>query len=68
MYSTRPVTDLSNYEEVLKDVADDEPVILTENDIGRYIIISPKDFDFMVFARMKYAEELRKMNSPDVVN
>ena len=65
MFSVRPITDLSNYEDVLKDVTDDEPVILTENNIGRYFIITQKDFDFLTWARMRYAEELKRIQSQD---
>lgn len=36
MPNIRPVSDLRNYSEVLRDISVDEPVFLTKNGRGRY--------------------------------
>lgn len=45
MISIKPVSDLRNYNEVLKDVADESPVFLTKNGRGCYAVISIKDYE-----------------------
>ena len=36
----KPVSDLRNYPEVLKDVKSGNPVYLTKNGTGRYVLIT----------------------------
>lgn len=43
----KPVSDLRNYNEVLRDIAVGEPVFLTKNGRGRYVIVDIKDFEKM---------------------
>lgn len=45
MPNIRPVSDLRNYNEVLKDIAVDEPVFLTKNGRGRYVIIDLDEYE-----------------------
>ena len=45
MTHIKPVSDLRNYTEVLKDVSRDEPVYLTKNGRGRYVIADIEDYD-----------------------
>jgi antitoxin Phd len=44
MPNIKPVTDLRNYDEVLKDVAVGEPVFLTSNGQYRYAIVDIEDY------------------------
>lgn len=41
----RPVSDLRNYPEVLKDVRRGSPVYLTKNGTGRYVLLDISDYD-----------------------
>ena len=45
MPNIKPVSDLRNYNEVLKDVAVGEPVFLTKNGRGRYALIDIADYE-----------------------
>lgn len=45
MTNIKPVSDLRNYTEVLKEVAEDSPVYLTRNGRGEYAIIKLKELD-----------------------
>lgn len=55
----KPVSDLRNYNEVLKDVAEGEPVFLTKNGRGRYALIDIADYERMQ-ATIKLMSELEK--------
>lgn len=45
MPQIKPVSDLRNYNEVLKDVAPGNPVYLTKNGHGRYVIYEIGDVE-----------------------
>ncbi|MCL2109873.1 MAG: prevent-host-death protein [Oscillospiraceae bacterium] len=45
MPNIKPVTDLKNYNEVLRDIAFGEPVFLTENGKGRYVLIEMREYE-----------------------
>ena len=65
MPNIKPVSDLRNYNEVLKDIAAGEPVFLTKNGRGRYVIIDIEDYQkqeatLKFFAQLKEAEEAIK--------
>lgn len=45
MPNIRPVSDLRNYAEVLKEIAFDEPVFLTKNGRGRYAIVDMDEYE-----------------------
>lgn len=45
MPSIKPVSDLRNYTKVLRDIAVGEPVFLTKNGRGRYVIIDMEDYE-----------------------
>ena len=47
MPNIRPVSDLRNYNEVLRDVAVKEPVFLTKNGRGRYVLMEIQDYERM---------------------
>jgi antitoxin Phd len=59
MPSIKPVSDLRNYNEVLRDVEDGEPVFLTKNGRGRYVILDIDEFE-KIKAELKLMSELEK--------
>jgi prevent-host-death family protein len=59
MPNIKPVSDLRNYNEVLRDVAIREPVFLTKNGRGRYALLDMQDFEWMQ-ATIRLLSELSK--------
>ena len=59
MPNIKPVSDLRNYTEVLRDVAVKEPVFLTKNGRGRYALIDMQDYERM-YATIRLFSELAK--------
>ena len=47
MPNIKPVSDLRNYNEVLRDIAVGEPVFLTKNGRGRYAILDMEEYEKM---------------------
>ena len=45
MPKIRPVSDLRNYNEVLREISVDEPVFLTKNGRGRYAIVDIDEYE-----------------------
>ena len=45
MPNIKPISDLRNYTEVLRDVAVGAPVFLTKNGRGKYAIVDIKDYE-----------------------
>ena len=45
MPNIKPVSDLRNYNEVLKDIAVGEPVFLTKNDRGKFAILDIEEYE-----------------------
>jgi len=45
MPNIKPISDLRNYSEVLRDIAVGEPVFLTKNGRGRYAILDMKEYE-----------------------
>lgn len=45
MPNIKPVSDLRNYNEVLRDISVGEPVFLTKNGRGRYVIIDMEEYE-----------------------
>ena len=45
MPNIKPVTDLRNYNEVLRDVTTGSPVFLTKNGRGKYAIMDIQDYE-----------------------
>ena len=45
MPKIKPVSDLRNYTEVLKEITADSPVFLTKNGRGEYVIMDMKEYD-----------------------
>ena len=59
MPNIKPVSDLRNYTEVLRDIAVGEPVFLTKNGRGRYAIVDMEEYE-KTKAIIKLMEELSK--------
>ena len=59
MRNIKPVSDLRNYNEVLRDVAINEPVFLTKNGRGCYALIDMQDYERMQ-ATIRLLSELSK--------
>ena len=59
MPNIRPVSDLRNYTEVLRDISVGEPVFLTKNGRGRYVIIDMEEYE-KTQATLKLMNELVK--------
>lgn len=47
MPNIKPISDLRNYTEVLKETVVGSPVFLTKNGRGEYVILDMKDYDRM---------------------
>lgn len=45
MPNIKPISDLSNYTEVLHDVTAGSPVFLTKNGRGKYAIVDMRDYE-----------------------
>lgn len=59
MPNIKPVSDLRNYNEVLRDVSADSPVFLTKNGRGRYVIVDMAEYEKQT-ATLKLMAELAK--------
>lgn len=59
MPKIKPISDLRNYNEVLRDVSVGEPVFLTKNGRGRYALIDIADYE-KIQAKIKLMSELNK--------
>lgn len=59
MPNIKPVSDLRNYNEVLRDIAVGEPVFLTKNGRGRYAIVDMTEYE-KTRATVKLLSELAK--------
>lgn len=62
MSSILPVSDLRNYNEVLKNCQVGEPVFLTKNGRGRYVVLDIEDYEKdraekKLLAKLQEAEE-----------
>ena len=59
MPNIKPISDLRNYTEVLKEISEGAPVFLTKNGRGEYVILDMKDYDKMK-ATLTLMSELEK--------
>ena len=62
MPAIKPISDLRNYNEVLKDCVDGEPVFLTKNGHGKYVIQDIRSYEkqqavFYILKKIAEAEE-----------
>jgi predicted RNA-binding protein YlxR (DUF448 family) len=59
MPNIKPVTDLQDYNNVLRDIAVGEPIFLTENGRSRYVLIEMQEYERQQ-AKFKLLSELMK--------
>ncbi len=59
MPNIKPVSDLRNYTEVLRDISVGEPVFLTKNGRGKYAIVDMEEYE-QTHAVLKLMKELAK--------
>ncbi len=59
MPNIKPVSDLRNYNDVLRDIAVGEPVFLTKNGRGKYAIVDMEEYEMMQ-ATLKLLNELSR--------
>jgi len=59
MPSIKPVSDLRNYTEVLRDIKVGNPVFLTKNGRGKYVLLDMEDYE-KTNASLKLMAELAK--------
>lgn len=59
MPNIKPVSDLRNYNEVLRDIAEGEPAFLTKNGRGCYVIMDITEYE-KINATLKLMSELEK--------
>ncbi|HAX51029.1 MAG TPA: prevent-host-death protein, partial [Lachnospiraceae bacterium] len=59
MPNIKPVSDLRNYNEVLRDIAVGKPVYLTKNGRGRYAIVDIEEYEKLK-ASLKLLSQLGK--------
>ena len=52
----KPVSDLRNYNEVLRNISVGEPVFLTKNGRGSYAVITIKDYERLTATKTLFAE------------
>lgn len=57
MPNIKPISDLRNYNEVLRDIAIGEPVFLTKNGRGRYVLIDINEYEKLT-ASLKLMSQL----------
>ena len=55
MATIKPISDLGNYNTVLKDCTKNSPVFLTKNGRGKFVILDVEQYDSML-------EELKLLN------
>ncbi len=67
MPNIKPVSDLRNYNEVLRDIAVGEPVFLTKNGRGRYAIVDITEYE-RTKAVVKLMGELNKGETSAKIN
>ena len=59
MPNIKPVSDLRNYNAVLNDISEGEPVFLTKNGRGRFVILDIDEYE-KINATLKLLSELNK--------
>lgn len=75
MPNIKPISDLRNYTEVLRDVEEGSPVFLTKNGRGKYAIIDMQDYEktqatirlMNEIAKGRRSAEVEQHYSPDEV-
>ncbi|BAK93743.1 type II toxin-antitoxin system Phd/YefM family antitoxin [Tetragenococcus halophilus] len=63
----KPISDLKNYGKVLQEVTNGEPVFLTKNGRGKYVIIDIEDYDKLK-ASLEVVENLKDAEVSGIVD
>lgn len=63
----KPISDLKNYGKVLQEVTNGEPVFLTKNGRGKYVIIDIEDYDKLK-ASLEVVENLKDAEASGTVD
>ncbi|MDN6256874.1 MAG: type II toxin-antitoxin system Phd/YefM family antitoxin [Tetragenococcus halophilus] len=63
----KPISDLKNYDKVLQEVTNGEPVFLTKNGRGKYAIIDIEDYDKLK-ASLEVAESLKDAEASGTID
>ena len=61
MPNIKPILDLRNYNEVLKDCQNGEPVFLTKNGRGKYVVVDIEEYE----RQQTILELLTKLNEAE---
>jgi len=67
MTNIKPISDLRNYNQVLREVTNDQPVFLTKNGRGKYAVIDIEDYD-QLKASLDILEHLKKAERSGTVD
>ena len=67
MPNIKPISDLRNYTEVLRDVDEGSPVFLTKNGRGKYAIVDMRDYERTLAARRLMSELAKGRRSGEEV-
>lgn len=59
MPNVKPISDLKNYNDVLRDVSRDKPVFLTRNGKTRYVVVEINEYEQTHAERKLMAELVR---------
>lgn len=62
MPNIKPISDLRNYTEVLKEVSEGAPIFLTKNGRGEYVVMDMKEYD-KLRAKIALLSRLEKAES-----
>ncbi|MBM7710617.1 type II toxin-antitoxin system prevent-host-death family antitoxin [Enterococcus xiangfangensis] len=67
MLNIKPVSDLRNYNKLLEQVTTDDPVFLTKNGHGKYVVVNIEDYDRLMTS-LEIVEKLKKAESNGTVS
>jgi len=63
----KPISDLRNYNQVLQEVTNEQPVFLTKNGRGKYAVIDIEDYDKLK-ASLEIIESLKKADTSGIID
>lgn len=63
----KPISDLRNYNQVLQEVSNEQPVFLTKNGRGKYAVIDIEDYDKLK-ASLEVAESLKDAEASGTID
>ncbi|AYW49691.1 type II toxin-antitoxin system prevent-host-death family antitoxin [Tetragenococcus halophilus] len=63
----KPISDLRNYNQVLQEVSNEQPVFLTKNGRGKYAVIDIEDYDKLK-ASLEIIEKLKEAETSGTID